>query len=294
MGRISSHLVVQDAVVPRTQAPRSAGRDSPRSASQHRVNVCNVFHAGDGNLHPNIPYDATDPDETARVHSAMREIMTACIRAGGTITGEHGVGLDKLDYMEPASSRAESLATMCTLRDVFDPDRRSNPGKVVPVHACREWHMAPAARPAPRDDASSVASAADVREQIVDAAQPRHAAAHRRRAARGSTPAVRCARAKTLSHRETDRDHRVRARRSHAHRARRHDARRDSRGDAPSTDSGSRSIRTAATTRPSARRSRTAIGRAAAHVVRQTARSRARSRVRHRRRAPSRAAADAS
>jgi FAD/FMN-containing dehydrogenase len=106
-----------------------------------------VFHAGDGNLHPNIPYNAADADETERVHAAMSEIMRACVAAGGTITGEHGVGLDKVGYMDLIFS-PDSLATMCALRDVFDPERRSNPGKVVPVHACREWHMAPSARAA--------------------------------------------------------------------------------------------------------------------------------------------------
>jgi len=75
----------------------------------------------------------------------MREIMRACIDAGGTITGEHGVGIDKLPYMDAIFS-SESLGAMCSLRDVFDPDRRANPGKAIPVHSCREWHMAPAAR----------------------------------------------------------------------------------------------------------------------------------------------------
>ena len=120
-----------------------------RISLRHSVNVFNVFHAGDGNLHPNIGYNANDPDESARVHSAMSEIMQACIDAGGTITGEHGVGLDKLPYMDALFTPA-TLGAMCALRDVFDPDRRSNPGKVVPVHSCREWHAAPAARPARR------------------------------------------------------------------------------------------------------------------------------------------------
>jgi len=144
MGRVSSHLVVQDAVVPRTKLPEVLA-ELHRIGEVNRVKVCNVFHAGDGNLHPNIAYNASDADETARVHLAMREIMTACVNAGGTITGEHGVGLDKLPYMEMIFS-ADSLATMCALRQVFDPEQRSNPGKVVPVHSCREWHMAPAAR----------------------------------------------------------------------------------------------------------------------------------------------------
>jgi glycolate oxidase subunit GlcD len=144
MGRIASHLVVQDAVVPRTKLPEVLAEI--RAIGEARgVRVCNVFHAGDGNLHPNVPYDGSDADETARVHLAMREIMSACIRAGGTITGEHGVGLDKVPYMEMIFS-PESLEAMCALRSVFDPDRRANPGKVVPVHACREWHGAPAVR----------------------------------------------------------------------------------------------------------------------------------------------------
>ena len=74
----------------------------------------------------------------------MREIMAACVAAGGTITGEHGIGLDKLDYM-PMIFSPDSLAAMCRLREVFDPERRANPGKVVPVRSCREWHGAPKA-----------------------------------------------------------------------------------------------------------------------------------------------------
>jgi len=143
MGRISPHLVVQDAVIPRTRLPDVLA-SIHEIAQRQRITVCNVFHAGDGNLHPNIGYDANDPDEQARVHAAMREIMSVCVTAGGTITGEHGIGLDKLDYMDLIFS-PESLAAMCRLREVFDPDRRANPGKVVPVHSCREWHGAPRA-----------------------------------------------------------------------------------------------------------------------------------------------------
>jgi len=146
MGRISPHLVVQDAVVPRTKLPEMLARMHD-IAQRYRVTICNVFHAGDGNLHPNIGYDANNPDESARVHQAMREIMRACIDAGGTISGEHGIGIDKLPYMDALFS-SESLRAMCSLRDVFDPARRANPGKVVPVHSCREWHMAPSARAA--------------------------------------------------------------------------------------------------------------------------------------------------
>ncbi len=137
LGRIAPHLVVQDAVVPRTKLPQIL-EQIHEIGERHQVNVCNVFHAGDGNLHPNISYDASDPQQSERVHAAMSEIMQACINAGGTITGEHGVGLDKLGYMEDLFS-APSLAAMCSVREVFDPGRRANPGKVVPVHSCREW-----------------------------------------------------------------------------------------------------------------------------------------------------------
>ena len=144
MGRVAPHLVVQDAVVPRTRLAEVL-EEIQAIGARHQVRVCNVFHAGDGNLHPNIPYDADDPDESARVARAMSEIMHRCIAVGGTITGEHGVGLDKLDYMT-ALFPAETLDAMCTLRDVFDPERRANPGKVIPVHSCREWLAAPSAR----------------------------------------------------------------------------------------------------------------------------------------------------
>ncbi|HYD53631.1 MAG TPA: FAD-linked oxidase C-terminal domain-containing protein, partial [Gemmatimonadaceae bacterium] len=139
MGRISPHLVVQDAVVPRTRLPEVLALIA-RIGERHRVKVCNVFHAGDGNLHPNIGYDANDADESARVHLAMREIMQACIDMGGTITGEHGIGLDKLEYVEQIFAPA-TLDAMCRLRDVFDPARRANPGKVLPIHTCAEWRF---------------------------------------------------------------------------------------------------------------------------------------------------------
>jgi len=141
MGRVAANLCVQDAVVPRTKlAP--VLRAIAEIGARHHIRVCNVFHAGDGNLHPNIPYNAEDPDEAARVHAACDEIMALCIAEGGTITGEHGVGLDKLPYMD-ALFTPDSLDAMCRLRAAFDPARRANPGKVVPVHRCREWLAAP-------------------------------------------------------------------------------------------------------------------------------------------------------
>jgi glycolate oxidase subunit GlcD len=137
MGRLSRDLVVQDAVVPRSALPRVL-ETITTIARRYELVVSNVFHAGDGNLHPNITFDATDPDLKQRVESASAEIMSTCIAAGGTITGEHGVGIDKLRYM-PLIFDPESLGAMQAVRRVFDPQERVNPGKVVPVHACREW-----------------------------------------------------------------------------------------------------------------------------------------------------------
>ncbi|HYT64282.1 MAG TPA: FAD-linked oxidase C-terminal domain-containing protein [Gemmatimonadales bacterium] len=140
MGRLSRDLVVQDAVVPRSALPQVL-ETIGTIAKRYGLVVSNVFHAGDGNLHPNISFDATDPALKRRVEAASAEIMSTCIAAGGTITGEHGVGIDKLRYM-PLIFDPESLGAMLAVRRVFDPKERVNPGKVVPVHACREWTSA--------------------------------------------------------------------------------------------------------------------------------------------------------
>lgn len=137
MGRVTRDLLVQDAVVPRSTLPDILDRIAAIGAA-HGLIICNVFHAGDGNLHPNICFDSRDAALTARVMQASGEIMAACIAVGGTITGEHGVGSDKLEFMDLIFS-PESLAMMCSVRGVFDPEHRANPGKVVPVRHCREW-----------------------------------------------------------------------------------------------------------------------------------------------------------
>src|SRR5438477_1616090 len=137
MGRLSRDLVVQDAVVPRSALP-DVLETIAAIATRHALVVSNVFHAGDGNLHPNISFDARDAGMAERVEHASAEIMATCIAAGGTITGEHGVGLDKLRYM-PLVFDGDSLGAMHAVRLVFDPDERVNPGKVIPIHSCREW-----------------------------------------------------------------------------------------------------------------------------------------------------------
>jgi len=137
MGRVSADLVVQDAVVPRSALP-DVLEEIASIGERYRLRVTNVFHAGDGNLHPNLSFDAADPDQVERVHAASGEIIRACVGAGGTITGEHGVGLDKLAYM-PLVFGPDDLGLMAAVRRVFDPDGRANPGKVIPTAQCREW-----------------------------------------------------------------------------------------------------------------------------------------------------------
>jgi FAD/FMN-containing dehydrogenase len=144
MGRIAPDLAVQDAVVPRSALPAIMDQiDGIRR--EYALTISNVFHAGDGNLHPNISFDRRDAAVTARVRSACRDIMAACVAVGGSITGEHGVGNDKLDYM-PWIFDADTLGAMREVRRAFDPAELANPGKVVPVHACREWTAVKSAR----------------------------------------------------------------------------------------------------------------------------------------------------
>jgi FAD/FMN-containing dehydrogenase len=130
MGRIAPDLLVQDATVPRTRLPEVLARIG-EIALRHRLEIANVFHAGDGNLHPNILFDRQNADEFERVELASKEIMALCVGVGGTITGEHGVGVDKRGYMSLVHGPAE-LAAMADAKRVFDPDGLFNPGKVLP------------------------------------------------------------------------------------------------------------------------------------------------------------------
>jgi glycolate dehydrogenase FAD-linked subunit len=140
LGRLAPDLAVQDAVVPRSALPEVLDRIAG-IRDRLGIQISNVFHAGDGNLHPCISFDRRKPGLTAKVEEASREIMRICLDAGGSITGEHGVGSDKMDYMPWAFSTV-SLEAMCAVRRVFDPDTRANPGKVFPLHTCREWRQA--------------------------------------------------------------------------------------------------------------------------------------------------------
>ncbi|MBK7876797.1 MAG: FAD-binding protein [Planctomycetes bacterium] len=140
MGRIAPDLYVIDAVVPRTKLAALV-QATTEICRARRLKLANVFHAGDGNLHPNISYDRRDADELARVVDAGHEILKVCIAHGGSLTGEHGVGLEKLDAMEWLFSH-DDLAAMCRVKEAWDPERRMNPGKLIPVRACMETRAA--------------------------------------------------------------------------------------------------------------------------------------------------------
>jgi glycolate oxidase subunit GlcD len=131
MGRLAPDLYVHDAVVPRARLPEVIARVC-EIGDRHRLKLSNVFHAGDGNLHPNISFDRRDEDELARVIAAGREILELCLSVGGVLTGEHGVGIEKREFMELLFSE-DDLSAMHRLRDAFNPDGVCNPGKVLPL-----------------------------------------------------------------------------------------------------------------------------------------------------------------
>ncbi len=130
MGRVNTDLYVLDGVVPRTQLESVLNRVG-EIAEKHQVTVSNVFHAGDGNLHPNISYDGRDPEESHRVLEAGKEILQLCVDSGGTISGEHGIGLEKSEFL-PMVFSDEHIDTMIELRLAVDPQERSNPQKIFP------------------------------------------------------------------------------------------------------------------------------------------------------------------
>jgi glycolate oxidase len=131
MGRLSPAYYVQDGVVPRTALPAVLRRIAALAAAAG-LRVANVFHAGDGNLHPLVLFDPAVPGETERATELAGQILLACIEAGGSITGEHGVGLDKKAYLPKMFAEAD-LDTMGRLRCAFDPANLSNPGKIFPT-----------------------------------------------------------------------------------------------------------------------------------------------------------------
>jgi glycolate oxidase len=135
VGRISPNYLVQDGVIPRTAIAEVLAEIS-RLSLKDGLRVANVFHAGDGNLHPLVLFDAKLPGEEKRAEALAGEILRICLRHGGSITGEHGVGADKSVYMGEMFTEAD-LDTMGRVRCAFDPEQRFNPGKVFPTpHLC--------------------------------------------------------------------------------------------------------------------------------------------------------------
>ncbi|MGH7923188.1 MAG: FAD-linked oxidase C-terminal domain-containing protein, partial [Candidatus Binatus sp.] len=130
VGRLAPNYATQDGVVPRTCLPRIL-RVIADVSRRYDLRIGNVFHAGDGNLHPIILYDERKPDQVRRAIDAGREILKACIEMGGSLTGEHGIGVEKIGEMSLMFSPVD-LRVMTELRHVFDPMERSNPGKVIP------------------------------------------------------------------------------------------------------------------------------------------------------------------
>jgi glycolate oxidase subunit GlcD len=176
VGRLSPDIMIQDAVVPRSRLPKVLAA-TYRISARHKLQLANVFHAGDGNLHPLICFDVRRGDDLERVRQAGREIMEACVRAGGSITGEHGVGLDKSGYLPLIFSDAD-MEAMLQVRAAFDPSGLCNPGKIIPTpRGCGEARAIatqsftePEAEPNGDSATAPNLAAADLSAQTVEAA----------------------------------------------------------------------------------------------------------------------------
>jgi glycolate oxidase len=144
IGRLAPNYYIQDACVPRTKLP-AVMHEIERIAHEHRLPVGNVFHAGDGNLHPLLMFDRREEREVRAVAEAGHEILATCIAFGGTISGEHGIGHEKREQLSLVFDR-DDLAAMGRVRDVFDASRLFNPDKIFPTGAvCGEVRSATAA-----------------------------------------------------------------------------------------------------------------------------------------------------
>jgi glycolate oxidase len=137
VGRLAPSYCTQDGVVPRTKLPHIL-QAIQRIGAAHELRIANVFHAGDGNIHPILLFDERDADQVQRVLKASHEILEECIRCGGSVTGEHGIGVEKIDFM-PKLFTPEDLAMMMRLRAAFNPEGRCSPRKMFPTAgACIE------------------------------------------------------------------------------------------------------------------------------------------------------------
>jgi glycolate oxidase len=131
VARVAPNYYLHDCVVPRTRLVEILERIY-EIGDEHDLVIMNVFHAGDGNLHPLIAFDRRDAEQVERVHAAGEAIIHACVAVGGVLSGEHGIGLEKRDYM-PLTFTAADLEAQACAREAFDPEGRMNPAKVLPV-----------------------------------------------------------------------------------------------------------------------------------------------------------------
>lgn len=140
LGRLTTSYCTQDGVVPRSELPDLI-REIAQIGARHAIRIANLVHAGDGNIHPIIMFDERNVDEVNRALAAGREILRSCIRRGGTVTGEHGIGVEKIEFLEMLFSPAE-IGLMLRLRDELNPRRLCNPDKVFPDgKGCWEVHL---------------------------------------------------------------------------------------------------------------------------------------------------------
>jgi glycolate oxidase len=130
IGRLSPNFITQDGVVPRSKLPEMM-RFIGECSAKYGLRIPNVFHAGDGNLHPLILYDERDADQIRRALAASDDILTKCVEMGGSVSGEHGIGVEKIDFMAKQFT-PDDLEAMRMLRRVFDPEGRCNPHKMFP------------------------------------------------------------------------------------------------------------------------------------------------------------------
>ena len=147
IGRLSPSYCTQDGVVPRTKLPHILQRIRAIGA-KYDLRIVNVFHAGDGNLHPILLFDERHPEEIKRVLAASGEILSECLECGGSVTGEHGIGLEKISFMNRMFTE-DDLAVMARLRDALNPDGLLSPGKLLPTAgACGMEQVHPGRRAA--------------------------------------------------------------------------------------------------------------------------------------------------
>jgi FAD/FMN-containing dehydrogenase len=130
MGRLAPDMITMDAVIPRTRLPEVLVAID-RMSEKYGLRVANVFHAGDGNLHPLILFDSRYPDQVDKIFAMSEDIMKLCVKVGGSLSGEHGIGYEKKDFMDLVFTEGD-LETMMRVKKVFNPDGLLNPDKIFP------------------------------------------------------------------------------------------------------------------------------------------------------------------